>query len=273
MLGKKEQPPIRYVMQGYNVAETLKLKEIDRLFRGSSSAQSATKLVYREGEQGFYYIYRFGSVIFFNVDPERQRAIIEKIKMVIGHKPEMLSSEEFYVEVRPVEKSSVGFEGATLDRLSTDRVEIIAFVLAQSTAVEYFEARVDEMLKLTGEIGQSLKDKGRLKRSSTEIKKFIGQCITAKQQLVASLYLLDKPDETWDDQVLDNLYRDAVEMFEIRDRYKTLDYKLRMIQENLELIANLLQYRHANYLEWAIIILIAIEIVFSIYEHFFKAVH
>jgi len=59
-------------------------------------------------------------------------------------------------------------------------------------------------------------------------------------------------------------------MFEIKDRYKTLDYKLRMIQENLELIANLLQYRHANYLEWAIIILIAIEIFFSIYEHFLK---
>ena len=270
MFGKNEHVPIRYVMQGYNVAETLKLKDIDRLFRGASDTQSATKLVYREGENGFYFIYRFGSVIFFNVDPERQRSIIEKIKMLIGHKPEMLISEEFYVDIRPVEKSSVGFEGAILDRLSVDRIEIVALVLAQSTALEYFEARVDEMMKLTGVIAQTLKNKGRLLGSSKSIKKSIGQCIMAKQQLVASLYLLDKPDETWDDQILDKLYREAVEMFEIKDRYKTLDYKLRMIQENLELIANLLQYRHANYLEWAIIYLIAIEIVFSIYEHFLK---
>lgn len=270
MFGKNEKVPIRYVMQGYNVADTLKLKDVDRLFRGASDTQSATKLVYREGQAGFYFIYRFGSVIFFNVDPERQRAIIEKIKMLIGHKPEMLTSEEFYVDVRPVDKSSVGFEGAILDKLSVDRIEIMALVLAQSTALEYFEMKVDEMMKLTGDIAQTLKNKGRLLGSTRSIKKFMGQCIMAKQQLVASLYLLDKPDETWDDQVLDNLYREAVDMFEIRDRYKTLDYKLRMIQENLELIANLLQYRHANYLEWTIIILIAIEIVFSLYDRFLK---
>ena len=78
---------------------------------------------------------------------------------------------------------------------------------------------------------------------------------------MATLYLLDKPDETWNDQFLDSLYREAADMFEIRERYKTLDYKLRMIQENLELIADLLQYRNATYLEWTIIILIAAEIV------------
>ncbi|HPW45310.1 MAG TPA: RMD1 family protein [bacterium] len=270
MLGIKDHAPVRYVMQGYNVAETLKLKEIDRMFRGVSSEQSSTKLTYREGENGFYYIYRFGSVIFFNIDPERQRAIIEKIKMIIGHAPEMITSEEFYIDIKPGEKSSVGFDGAVFDILSSDRIEIISLVLAQSMALEFFETHVDEMLKWTGKIAGSLKDKGRLIQSSRKIKKYIGQCITAKQQLVASLYLLDKPDETWEVQVLDKLYYEAVDMFEIKDRYKTLDYKLRMIQENLELIANLLQYRHANYLEWAIIILIAIEIFFSIYEHFLK---
>ena len=88
---------------------------------------------------------------------------------------------------------------------------------------------------------------------------------TTKQDLVASLYLLDKPDETWDDQMLDTLYREAVEMFELKDRYKTVDYKLRMTQENLELIAELLQYRNANLLEWAIILLIAVEIVLFLF--------
>lgn len=251
----------RYFFHAYHLTETLKLKDIDRLFGGAAKTQSATKLVYQENECSYFFIYRFGSIIFFNVEPTRQTSILERVKMLVGQKPEMLTSEEFLLEVRSGEKSSVGFERATLDRLSIEKIDLLALILAQSTALEYFENKVEDLLKKTDDIGETLKQRGRLSRSSSEIKKFIGHCITTKQDLVSSLYLLDKPDETWNDQALDSLYREAADMFEIKERYKTLDYKLRMTQENLELISDLLQYRNANYLEWAIIILIAFEIV------------
>lgn len=255
----------RYFFNAYHLTETVKLKDIDRLFGLTARIQSATKLVYQEDSESFFFVYRFGSIIFFNVEPERQRTVIEKVRMLLGTKPEMLTSEEFAVEIRPGVKNSVGFERAVLEKLTLERIDLMAFILAQSTALEYFEFKVGELLRETGDIGQALKLKGRLTRSGSEIKRFIGQCITTKQELVASLYLLDKPDETWDDQMLDTLYRDGVEMFELKDRYKTIDYKLRMIQENLELISDLLQNRNANFLEWAIIILIAIEIVLFIW--------
>lgn len=258
----------RYFFHAYHLTDTIKLKEIDRSFNSSALTQSATKLVYQDGEDRYYFIYRFGSVIFFNVEPSRQGMIIEKIKMVVGQKPDMLTSEEFTVEVRPEDKSGVGFERAVLDKLTLERIDLMALILAQSTALEYFEIKVDDLLRQTGDIGQSLRQRGRLLRGGSEIKKFIGHCITTKQELVASLYLLDKPDEIWNDQSLDSLYREAVDMFELKDRYKTLDYKLRMIQENLELISNLLQHRNANSLEWAIIILIAVEIVLFVFQLF-----
>jgi uncharacterized Rmd1/YagE family protein len=264
VLGRKSQDSSHFIMQAYDVAETLKLKDIDRLFTQTAKSQSSSRLVYEEGE-GYFFIYRFGSVVFFNIRPERQREIIEKIRMLIGGRPDVIISDEFAVDVKPGAKHSVGFEGMTLSEISLVCIDLMALILALSTALEYFENRVNDMLKRTGDIGQSLKDNGRLKRGSGEIKRFIGQCIVAKQQLVASLYILDKPDETWNDQILDNLYREAADMFELRERYKTLDYKLRMIQENLELIATLLQYRHANFLEWAIIILIAAEIVLFLF--------
>lgn len=259
----------RYFFHAYHLAETLKLKDVDRLFDTAAHTQSATKLVYRVGDDRFFFIYRFGSVIFFNVEPERQRAVIEKIRMLIGQRAEVLTSEEFTIDVRQGERCAVGFERAVLDRLTVERVDLISFILAQSTALEYFEFKVNDLLRQTGDIGLALRQHGRLRRSAIDIKRFIGQCITTKQDLVASLYLLDKPDETWDDQMLDNLYREAVEMFEVRDRYKTIDYKLRMIQENLELIAELLQYKHANFLEWVIIMLIAFEFLFFIGQVFF----
>ncbi|MFH0798917.1 MAG: RMD1 family protein [Pseudomonadota bacterium] len=258
----------RYAFHAYHLTETLKLKDIDRLFDIPAKSQSATKLIYQEGEDRYFFVYRFGSIIFFNVEPARQTSIIERIRMLVGHKPEMLTSEEFGIEVRPGEKGSVGFERAILDKLALDRIDLLALILAQSTALEYFEIKVEDLLKQMGSIGEVLKQKGRLARSAGDIKRFIGHCITTKQDLVSSLYLLDKPDEIWNDQLLDGLYRDAVDMFELKDRYKTLDYKLRMTQESLELISELLQNRNANYLEWAIIVLIAVEIVLFVFQMF-----
>lgn len=268
MKWKEEESSKHYVIQAYHLAETLKLKDLDRLLEGKALVQSSAKLIYEVAESSFFFIFRFGSAVFFNIEPQRQRSIIEKIRMLIGPGPEMIISDEFAVDINPGEKCSVAFEGVVLDRLKLDRIELMALVLAQSTALEYFEQKVEDMIRLTGDIGRSLKTKGELLKGSTETKRFIGQCITTKQDLVASLYLLDKPDITWNDQVLDSLYRDAVDMFEIKDRYKTLDYKLRMIQENLELITELLQHRHANFLEWAIIFLIAVEIFLFTLELF-----
>lgn len=258
----------RYLFHAYHLTDTLRLKDINRLFGGTAKTQSATKLVYQEDAESYFFIFRFGSVIFFNIDPTRQTAIIERIKMLIGQKPDMLTSDEFAVEVKANEKCSVGFERATLDKLNIERIELLALILAQSTALEYFENRVEDLIRRTADIGQILQQRGRLVRSSRELKKFIGYCITTKRDIVSSLYILDKPDETWNDQLLDSLYREAAEMFELKDRYKTLDYKLKMTQENLGLISELLQYRNANFLEWAIIILIAFEIVLFVFQLF-----
>jgi uncharacterized Rmd1/YagE family protein len=257
-----------YVFHAYHLYETFKLREIARLFEEEAVSRSATKLVYRDAPDSCFLIYRFGSIIFFNVGTERRETIIGRLKGVVGEKPDMVTSEDFAVELSDDGRCAVGFEQAAIDSLSLDRIELFAFILAQSTALEYFEIKVDQMLGKTADIGHALRKRGRLLRSVTDIKKFIGRCITTKQDLVASLYLLDKPDEIWEDQVLDRLYHEAVEMFELRDRYRTVDYKLRMIQENLELIAELIQYRHANFLEWAIIILIAIEVVLFLLQLF-----
>lgn len=259
----------KYFFHAYHITDTLKLKDIDRFLESAATIQTSTRLVYKDRENSYFFIYRFGSVIFFNVDPSRQSVILGKIKMVVGQKQEILTSEEFTVEVRSDEKCRVDFERAVLDKLTLERLDLLALILAQSTALEYFEIKVDDLLKQAGDIGQSLQQKGHFSKAVRDIKKFIGYCITTKQDLVASLYLLDKPDITWDDQMLDTLYRGAVDMFELRDRYKTIDYKLRMIQENLQLISELLQYRNANFLEWAIIVLIAAEIVLFVWQMFF----
>ena len=260
----------RYLLQGYHLTEELKLKELDLLFGKKAFAHSPSRLIYKDSDTSLFFVYRFGAVIFFNVEPPRRQEVIERIKKIMGGWPELLTSEDFAVEISQGAKCSVGFESAVLDELMDDRMDMLALVLAQSIALEHFEIKTEQMLKEAGEIGRALKNKGRLIRSDRSIKRFIGKCITMKQSLISSLYLMDKPDETWSDQTLYELYRDAFEMFEVSRRHKTVDYKLRMIQESLELIADLMQNRTANLLEWTIIILIAISIVLYVLDLLIK---
>ena len=62
------------------------------------------------------------------------------------------------------------------------------------------------------------------------------------------------------------MYRDAVDMFELKDRYRTVDHKLKMMQDNLGIIADLLKNRRATMLELTIILLIFIEVILFVYE-------
>ncbi len=256
----------RYIFQAYHFTDILKLKDVDRLFSQPIITRSATKLVYQEGELGYFFIYRFGSIVFFNINPVRQNEIIEKIKTVIGTKEIFVTSDELAIDVEKDNKIQVLFERVTLDKLTLERIDLLALIVAQSCALEYFEFKVDELLEKSSKITLNLRNKGRMRMGEREINKFIGSCMLAKQDLVSSMYLLDKPDELWNSEILDNLYRDAIEMFELKDRYKTVDYKLKMMQDNLEIIADLLKNRRATFLELTIILLILVEVILFIYE-------
>ncbi|HPQ80857.1 MAG TPA: hypothetical protein PLZ86_03940, partial [bacterium] len=116
MTGSSHDITPRYLLHACHLAEALKLKDVDRLFGRSTKTQSSSRLVYEDGDDRYFFIYRFGSVAFFNVEPERRSEIIERLKMLVPLRPETLTSEEFAVELVPGAKNTVSFERAVLDR-------------------------------------------------------------------------------------------------------------------------------------------------------------
>ncbi|MDF2570923.1 MAG: putative YagE family, partial [Sporomusa sp.] len=58
--------------------------------------------------------------------------------------------------------------------------------------------------------------------------------------------------------------------FELKDRYEKIRHKTETIMDITEAFSNLVHARRGTRLEWAIIILIVIEIVLSLYDLFFR---
>jgi uncharacterized Rmd1/YagE family protein len=87
-----------------------------------------------------------------------------------------------------------------------------------------------------------------------------------RNRIIDNLYVLDAPDPTWENEHLDRIDRGMKKAFDIETRFKALDDQLGVVKENLELFAELLQYRESNKLEWIIIALIFIEVLRVFFE-------
>jgi uncharacterized Rmd1/YagE family protein len=79
--------------------------------------------------------------------------------------------------------------------------------------------------------------------------------------VLSVLHLLDKPDATWDDPVMDRIYADLRAEFDLVDRYAALESKLRGVQESLELILDVARDRRLVLLELAVVLLIVLEVI------------
>ncbi|MFH1018881.1 MAG: RMD1 family protein [Pseudomonadota bacterium] len=256
------------MFHAYHLADRLKLTAVLKLFSEKPFRASGTEVAYRFGKNQYLIIYNFGSIVLFDVDPVKEQQALAILEQFAGSRTEILPHEEF--SLAEGKSSSVDFHRVVVDEITYEKVQIVALVLAQSTALDSYETLVDAVLDKSGAFTELLEREGRIGRKVTELKKFIGFCLNTKQKVISSTYLLDTPDPTWDNPALETLHKQMTDMFEIRDRFRTLEYKLRTIQDMLEILSDLAQSQRTLYLEIAIVALITFEIVMSLYLNFLR---
>ena len=120
-------------------------------------------------------------------------------------------------------------------QLSREYVKICA-VLSLDTALEYYEVLIESLMERTGTFSKRLQAQGRMLESSEEPHQFIGLCLNTKQEIISNLYIVDSPDETWYSRGLSRMHQDLKQMMEVEFRFRALDYKIRIIQESVEVI-------------------------------------
>jgi uncharacterized Rmd1/YagE family protein len=87
-----------------------------------------------------------------------------------------------------------------------------------------------------------------------------------RNDVISTLALFDKPDDTWENEQLDRLWSGLRHMLELDDRYRGLEAKLRLFQENLVVLVDLARQRHTLLLEWAVMLLILFELAVMIFQ-------
>jgi len=262
-------PPISIV--AYSFASTLKLKDLVPLFGAGEARVEKDRLLATlagaSAERARYVIaYDFGALVFVGVDtPEREKCVGAVGAKLTGE-PHPPLTETFLLDVQPDKPMEVRFDRVILPALDLGAIEIVAEVLAQSVAMDYYADDVAEIEAETDRIADQLRKLGRIPGRVPNTLQFIGLCIATRNDVISTLALFDKPEATWENEQLDRLWMGLRKMLEVDDRYRTLDAKLRMFQDNLVLLVDLARQRQTFFLEFAVAVLIAMEMVVMVWQ-------
>jgi uncharacterized Rmd1/YagE family protein len=262
-------------VHAYAFATTFRLRELIDVFSDAETEHDKDCLVarYKGDAVRIAVLFDFGSVVTIGLSPDERERLVVSIGSRIGPEPHSPLTEDFLVEVRSGAKVEVQFDRVILAEATVPALKVISLVLAQSAAMDYYDEDVQEIQQRTDVITRALQSEGRIPGRLHNLVKFIGSCIETKNGMIATLALFDKPDATWEDQQIDRLYGGLRVELEIDDRFRALEAKLRMIQENLVLLADLYHSRSAWRLELTVVLLILFEILLNLWNLFHGGTH
>ena len=251
----------QHIFHAVAFVENLSLKDLASAY--PEARRTAHELAFRLSSGGDVFIYPFGAIVFRDVGVAERDAELARL----GRARPLTSAtviEDFAVREDPGSKATVSAGKMTIDKLTPDRSTVIALIVAQSAAMEYYERIVEEMFGRTRQIVDRLEVKGSVPVRTRPLHRFIGAAISTRNEVLSILHLLDKPDEAWDDPLMDRIYDELRAEFDLVDRYQALELKLRSVQEALELVLDVARDRRLVLLEAAIVLLIVFELVLSL---------
>ncbi len=256
-------------IQAFQVAESFNIKKLRADFRAYLQASSTSELFYFfEDTNRYLYLFDYGVVVFGNYDEIAKSEFLRFAKNYAGQWLEVDISEDYYVETNDkISKAQVKNDLVLVHHIDPSVLRIVMLNIGQSVALEYYETLTDAQLTATKHYIQELEHQGKLSISKKDLLKFIGRVLNVKNSIVDNLYILDDPNLVWDDAELDHLNRNLKTNFDINTRFKDLDYRLQIVEDNLKLFTDVLNHRESSNLELIVIILITIEIVNALFFH------
>lgn len=91
--------------------------------------------------------------------------------------------------------------------------------------------------------------------------KGVGEVLNTETRMISRAEVSEKPELVWNEPDLDRLYSTLAEECELTDRDQALSRKLDLAMRIISILLEALSGRRAIFVEWAILILILIEVI------------
>lgn len=256
-------------IEAIQIAEFFNIKKFRAEFRAEAFSGSTSEVFYALTDTNRYlYVFDYGVVVFANYDAVAKSEFVQFVKNYTTTAVNLNLFEEYKINTdEKLHRALVKNDYVTVPQIDSSLLRIVMLNIGQSVALEYYEVLTDELITSSKYYILELEHRGKLSISKTDLLKYIGKVLNVKNSIVDNLYILDDPNLVWDNEELNLLNRLLKTNFDINPRFKDLDYRLQIVENNLTLFTDVLNVRESTRLEWIIIILILIEIVIALFFH------
>jgi uncharacterized Rmd1/YagE family protein len=255
-------------VKSYQIADYIDIKSLRFASLGEVIYADNDELFFQIEENKYLYILRYGVLTQLNLSEEQFTEIKKQILPACRNLVETSIHEEQLIETGSVE-NKISHNKIQIKNSNADVLRMIMLYISQSVTLDYYAELTTKLLEDTNQHTQLLERKGELSITGTNLKKYIGKTLLLKNLIAQNLYIFDSPEETWDNERLDKLHIELKRHLDLQDRARSVSEELGIVKENLELFKDILQYRNSIYLEWVVIILIAVEVVSFLVEKLF----
>uniref|UniRef100_A0A8C6UYY3 Required for meiotic nuclear division 1 homolog n=1 Tax=Neogobius melanostomus TaxID=47308 RepID=A0A8C6UYY3_9GOBI len=247
-------------------------QEIDLPRDASNVLVISTDMAAKPDDNALMFFFREGSVVFWNVEEKTLKKVLR-----ILERHEIQPYEVALVHWENEEINYTLGEGNTkLERgnfILSDQMEPQEAVLEKfafsnalclSVKLAIWEVALDNFVESIQSIPETLKSGKRVKLSSADVMQKIGELFSLRHCINLRSDLLIAPDFYWDRENLEKLYDKTCQFLSINRRVNVVNQKLEHCTQLTDLMRSHLSEKHSLRLEWMIVILITIEVMFEL---------
>jgi len=252
----------------YSTAQAYQLANVYAfLQKKEKSVFRFSDVVFYQSDQQFVYIFAFGAIVFWGIDPDRALALTSALEQYADDPAIQLEKDEFSYEVGAKTVIDEISDTIILENDTDAFYKLsLSYALAQSIKLASHEKELRQTIDKMAFIPKSLARTGKTALKRTEIAKKMGELYLQKSSINSNLNIMHTPRVIWDHSEIEPHYHMAADFLDLHSRVESLNMGLTMIQDLLEILEDQLNHKHSSMLEWIIIVLIFVEVVLFIFK-------
>jgi uncharacterized Rmd1/YagE family protein len=225
---------------------------------------SSNPLVLEPELGSWIYVERFGAVVFWNCSENLVQTFLQDLQVLPGTGPRVGSTHDSLTVHVGSDEETVGFSAVWLKELTLEKLKVVSLALAQSVALDYFENSVSTAMAKFQPVVRSMREEGKLRLGHPEVLTLVAFAMEIRSVVLENLTLFDDPPESWESESLAHLDSALFDQFDLEERINAINQKLVYLTDAGSTLMEVLTNRKSVRLEWIVIILIFVEIIFFV---------
>jgi required for meiotic nuclear division protein 1 len=248
------------------VGERLSLKTLE-----AAAPLTSNPLLVQAGQDGCAVLFRYGVVVFFNLNSLEEAAFLESLKSFISEPSQLPVSEQIEIAFETDTKERIERNLLWLNDFSVERLQVVADIFAKTVILEYYENQIADLFERIRPFADAIQNRGVRRPKDRELLRQIGGTLLIQHKMVGIVEVGEKPDPLWERPDLERLYVRLEDEYELRERFLALERKLALVSRTAETALELMQQESSQRVEWYIVALIVVEILLSLYQLWINA--